>query len=128
MTTTDKPCTRFTLEPRRWYACELIGDEFGEDKCSYSPIKAYGFEPVGDGSRTLILSFYHANYPAGVRDKTYRLQTIERGSTFLLVRSLDHQPARILRIYDIDATWMGRHFPSMKPARGDVQAWLETNL
>ena len=116
---------RFTLEPRRWYACELIGDEFGEDKCSYSPIKVYQVKALGDGSRTFVLSFYHANYPAGVQDKTYRLQTIERGRTYLLARSLEHEPTRVLQIYDIDAHWLERHFPGMKPVRGDIQTWME---
>ena len=118
---------RFTLEIRRWYACEFIGDEFSADKCSYSPIMVDKLETLGDGSRTFVLSFYHANYPEGVRGKVYRLQTLERGQTYLLARSLDHDPRRVLQIYDIDAAWLERHFPGMEPVRGDVQAWLETN-
>lgn len=119
---------RFTLKARRWYACERIGDEFGEDRCSYAPIKLHKVEALGDGSRTFVLSFYDANYPAGVRDKTYRLQTVERGQTYLLARSRDHEPLRFLQIYDIDATWLERHFPGMKRVRGDIQTWLETNV
>lgn len=59
--------TRFTLQRGRWYACELIGDEFGEDKCSYSPIKVFAVEPQKSGNRKFGLKFYHASYPAGVR-------------------------------------------------------------
>lgn len=118
---------RFALEPRRWYACELIGNEFADDMCSYSAIKVHKLEALGDGSRTFVLSFYHANYPEGVRDKVYRVQTVERGQTYLLVRSLEHEPCRFLQIYDIDTAWLERHFPETEPVRGDVQTWLETN-
>lgn len=92
---------RFTIEDDRWYACELIGDEFEDDICSYSPIKILKLETHKKGDRSLILHFYHANYPEGVRDKSYNLRTIERGDKFLLAKSLDHSPVRILQIYDI---------------------------
>ena len=76
--------TRFTLVHDCWYACEFIGDEFddahGEDRCSYSPIKVLCCEPLADGTRCMRLEFFHANYPAGVQDKVYTRQTIERGA------------------------------------------------
>lgn len=115
---------RFKLEPDRWYACEIIGDEFDGDKCSYSPVKVLNIKPLVRGNRTLVLEFYHANYPEGVRDKAYTLQTIERGDTFFLARSLDHDPVRILQFYDIDAEWLIRHFPGLRPDRQDAQGWL----
>jgi hypothetical protein len=47
---------RFTLERGKWYACELIGDDFTEahssDLCSYSPIKVEGVFPLRSGDRT----------------------------------------------------------------------------
>ena len=119
---------RFTLVRDRWYACEFIGDEFHEDKCSYSPIKVHDATPTLDGTRTLNVRFYHANYPEGVQNKSYRLQTLERGQTFLLARSHDHQPTRILLIYDIDGAWVARHFPGfVPPPDADIQAWLDRN-
>jgi hypothetical protein len=121
--------TRFTLVRDRWYACEFIGDEFDKDLCSYSPIKVLGLQPMNDGSRRLRLEFFHANYPAGVQGKVYTLQTMERGQRLLLTRSLDHEPARLLQIYDIDAAWVRRHFNFQRPPEADIglDRWLNDN-
>lgn len=121
---------RFTLERGRWYACELIGDEFsdvfGTDQCSYSPIKIFDVSPAQTGDRTFRLHFYHANYPEGVQDKEYIMRMIERGTNMLLARSLEHTPPRFLQIYEITSEWVSTHFPSMSPDR-DIQAWLDRN-
>jgi hypothetical protein len=117
---------RFTLKSGRWYACEFIGDEFDEDKCSYSPIRIKRVERIGD--RTFRLHFYHANYPEGVRDKTYTLKTITRGKSFLLSKSVDHQPLRILQIYEINWTWVRRHFSGITQEDADIQEWLERTV
>ena len=74
------------------------------------------------------LDFYHANYPEGVREKRYTLQTIERGERFLLARSVEHNPVRILQIYDINYEWIVRHFTGLVPDREDIQGWLDRNL
>jgi len=118
---------RFTLRSGEWYACEFIGDEYDQDKCSYSPIKIQQIEPCKTGKREVVLSFYHANYPEGVRDKKYRLQTIERGETFLLAKSLDHSPSRLLQIYKISSDWISNHFGINCPNDIDVNNWLERN-
>lgn len=115
---------RFTLERGKWYACELIGDEFSEDKCSYSPIKIYEISPSDKGERTFKLNFHHANYPEGVQNKEYALRTIERGRTYLLAKSFNHSPVRYLLIYDIDRDWVKRHFSVNYPAK-DIQEWLD---
>ncbi len=119
--------TRFTLQPGQWYACELIGDEFDEDKCSYSPIKVLKVEPGKTGNRTFALHFYHANYPEGVRDKVYQLQTIEWGRSLLLARSLEHDPPRFLQVYEISVEWVTRHFRGADPDSQDIQGWLDRN-
>jgi hypothetical protein len=119
---------RFTIETNRWYACELIGDEFEADICSYSPIKILRIETLAHGDRTLSLHFYHANYPEGVRDKSYNLRTIERGEKFFLAKSLDHNPVRILQIYDISYEWVVRHFPGMMPDKNDLHRWFDRHL
>lgn len=118
---------RFTLKPDRWYACELIGDEFDEDLCSYSPIRIHSLSMLGTGSRLFELHFYHANYPEGVRDKTYKLETIERGAKFLLSKSRDHDPVRFLKIYDIDWSWLCRRGLNNIDSEFDVQTWLDRN-
>lgn len=116
---------RYTLQPKRWYACEFIGDEFAGDRCAYSPIRVNNFETLGAGQ--FRLSFYHANYPEGVRDKAYKLVTIERGIRFLLARSAEHKPTRILLIYDIDSEWLRRHFQGLSFEKTDIQLWLDRN-
>lgn len=75
---------RFTLEPRQWYAMELISSEFGPNIRRCSPIEVYSLTPAGGGKRRLELSFYNAAYPAGVRDKLYTLQTIKRAEHFFI--------------------------------------------
>ncbi len=119
---------RFTLQPGRWYACELIGDEFDEDQCSYSPIRVDAVVPEGKGSRCLELQFYHANYPEGVRDKRYRLQTVHRGRSYLLAKSTEHDPVRFFQIYEIDGEWLVRHGEPQLRMLGDIQESLTRML
>ncbi len=124
---THSPHAAFTLAPERWYACELIGDAFDQDRCSYSAIRVLDLHPGRSGPGTLDLAFYHANYPEGVRDKDYRLAVIARTERLLLARSLTHQPARFLQLYDIDWDWLARHF-GIQEAPMDVQHCLNENL
>jgi hypothetical protein len=127
----DKQCEvwlmRFTLETDRWYACEIIGDEFTDDKCSYSTIRVDRIKPLKQGNGTFRLDFYHANYPEGVRNKSYLLRTLYRGDTLLIAQSLEHTPIRLLQIYDIDESWIRRHFPEAKLDDQNVQDWLTKN-
>lgn len=116
---------RFTLCPNTWYACELIGDEFSQDKCSYSPIKVYEFHPVGVGDRSFVLEFFHANYPEGVQDKSYRLQTVHRGESLILARATDYEPARFLQLYEITAEWLNEHFKSATRVTESPQIYLD---
>ena len=116
---------RFTLERGHWYACEIIGDEFDTDRCSYTPIKVFAVTPSKTGNREFKLDFFHANYPAGVQNKHYRLRTIERGKRYLLARSLDHTPIRFLQIYEITPDWIRAHFPGMQPDTSNFSGWLD---
>ena len=77
----DQQVTRFTLIPGHWYAVEFIGDEFSvaDDFRSHSAIRVDSVITAPGGQRCFDLSFYHANYPEGVRDKVYTLQTVEAG-------------------------------------------------
>lgn len=118
---------KFTLTPRRWYAAELIGDEFGPTLRSYSPIRIEAVSPKRTGMGVFELRFYHANYPEGVRGKTYTLQTLERGSRFLLAKSTGHKPHRFLLIYEITADWLRQHFGAEILADTDVETWLNRN-
>lgn len=119
---------RFTLEPRRWYACQLIGDEFIGQPHRYSPIRVESVTPRKTGSRTLDLAFYHANYPEGVRYKTYTLQTLERGKLYLLARSTTHETVRIMLIHSIDWDWLEAHFDIRREEGVSVDDRLNCNL
>ena len=121
---------RFTLRPAQWYAAEFIGDEFSlnNELRSYSPILVNAIEPGGSGKRHFHLSFYHANYPEGVRDKHYPLQTIERGEQFMLTRSTEHTPTRLLLIYDITWPWLRLHFGAQQmDDSSDIGRWLSNH-
>lgn len=76
--------TGFTLEPRKWYAMELIGPEFGPEVRRCSPIRVDAVELVESGSRRLHLSFFHAAYPEGVQSKSYTVETIQRSDQFFV--------------------------------------------
>lgn len=119
---------RFTFTPGCWYAAELIGDEFGQDLRSLSPIRVDRVTPMKAGSRCFELAFYHANYPESVRDKVYRLQTLERARHFLLALSTEHTPHRVLLFHDIDSDWLRRHFGITVPEGQVVHEWLDRNL
>lgn len=102
--------TLFTLVPGRWYAAELIGDDFGDALRSYSPIRVDGIKPLGTGSGELLLDFFHANYPQGVQPKSYRLQIVERQARFLFARRLGQTPTRLVLIYEPTWDWLKQHF------------------
>ena len=119
---------QFTLRPGIWYATEFIGDEFGKEIRSYSPIRVDRFTPKRSGQRRSTIEFYHANYPEGVGHKSYELATIERASSFLLARSVDHEPTRFLLIYDITWPWIEPQFPNARTEQSaDIQGWLSRN-
>jgi hypothetical protein len=119
---------RFRIQPQRWYACQFIGDGFSDSLHAYSPIKVRAIKPMRTGERTFQLDFYHANYPEGVRDKSYELTTIQRGSTMVLTRSRQHDPARFLLIASLTNGWLNQHFPSLEVETQDLEGWLDRNI
>lgn len=118
---------RLNLIPGRWYAAELIGDEFDDDKTSYTPIKINGVYPKGSGKGLLEIDFYHANYPGGVNGKRYRLKVVVHGRTFLLAKSVDHDPVRVLQVYEISSAWLKRHFNLDCEGSDGIDQWLDRN-
>jgi hypothetical protein len=120
---------RFTLKPGHWYAAEIIGDEFGPALRHYSPIRLQALKPTKNGTRTFQLSFYHANYPEGGRDKTYPLRTLERANHFLFAECLDHHPRRFLLLREISWEWLRDHFGIEPPRRSqDIAIWLDDRM
>lgn len=110
--------SRFTLEPRKWYAMELLGPEFGENVRHCSPIEVHSLKPAGGGKRCLDLTFYHAAYAAGVQNKTYTLQTIKRSKHFLLASVVGTE--RLALFVELTDDWLNKNFEhSLQPARRD---------
>lgn len=108
--------TRFTLEPRNWYAMELLGPEFGENVRHCSPIQVYSLTPAGDGKGWFELSFYHAACPAGARDKVYTLQTINRSQHFLLANVVG--TTRLVLLMEMTDEWVAKNVKhSLEPVQ-----------
>lgn len=119
--------TRFTLEPEKWYAMELIGDEFVGPNylLRYSPIKVLALNLSGKGTRSFKLEFFHANYPAGVQNKIYRLRTIARSDHFMLAESLDNKPSRIIHLQRLSHQWLNSHFQARISSDREAIEWIE---
>ncbi len=106
---------RFTLDPGRWYAMMLLGDEFDATAmCSLapSPVRVETITPLKTGQGQFELAFLHANCPEGAQDRMYRLRTIHRGQAGLLVQSEDHDPTRFFYIAELTTGWLQHNFPT----------------
>ena len=115
---------RYRLRESAWYAAEFLGDGLIRSGHRYSPIRVDNIMPLKTGNRIFELEFLHANYPAGVQDKTYRLQTLHAGDEYILTRGVDGGPTRFLLIYDIDAEWMSQHFQIKLKRNESAADWL----
>jgi hypothetical protein len=100
--------SRFTLDPREWYAMELLSSEFGTEVRRYSPIRVDGLAPKGSGSRRFDLSFFHAAYPEGVQNKVYTIKTVQRCDHFLFGRVADTN--RLVLFLELSDKWLKQHF------------------
>lgn len=78
--------------------------------------------------QALWIDIYHSNYPQGVQSKTYKLETIERGKNFILAKSLDHEPTRIMHIFDLDWKWIHNHPPPLSKRQIVENWWIENFL
>jgi|GEM_PF-1350124 hypothetical protein len=115
--------SRFTLEPRKWYAMEILGPEFGENVRHCSPIEVHSLKPAGGGKRCLDLTFYHAAYSVGVQNKTFTLQTIKRSKHFLLASVVGTE--RLALFMELTDDWLKKNFEhSLESARRDKKDHL----
>ena len=116
---------RFTLGRGEWYAVDFIADDVPnsmEGGYGYSPIYIIEINPRKSGERLFDLKFFHANYPQGVKQKKYFLETVHRGNIYLLARTKDRTPVRFLCIHELTKKWAIMHF-DMDPEMS-VQEWL----
>ena len=114
----------YRLQRGNWYAAEFLGDSLVRSGHRYSPIYVYEITPLKTGKRIFELSFFHVNYPEGVQDKLYRLQTLHAGEEYVLSRSVEHDPERFVLVYDIDAAWLKDHFDITIPRTESAATWL----
>ena len=119
---------KYRLQRGDWYSAEYLGDSLIRSGNRYSPIRVEEITPLKTGNRIFELKFLHANYPAGVQDKTYRLQTLHAGEEYLLARSVGHGPTRFLLIYDIDAEWLREHFHINISGTENAEDWLTSKF
>ena len=115
---------RFRLRVGTWYAAEFLEDDLIHAGHRCSPIRVDQITPLKTGNRIFELKFFHANYPEGVQAKEYRLQTLHAGEEYILARSVGHDPARFLLIYDIKSEWLRRHFQVDLDDGQSAEDWL----
>ena len=106
---------------------EMLGADFGDELRTYSPIRVEGIRLGHDGTRQFHLDVYHANYPQGVQDKRYHLNTIERTKDVILARRCDHKPTRWLLFHALSPKWITDHFNVALRRDADVEQWLKNN-
>ncbi len=81
----------------------------------YSPVWVSEVRPLKTGAGRLVVSFYHANYPEGVRDKVYELTVLHRAPGFVLSKNQTGEigQERIVIFEAISGDWLRRHFPAL---------------
>lgn len=82
--------------------------------------------PLSTGHGEFELHFFHANYPAGVHDKQYRLRTILRTASYLAAAVTDSP--RIVVFQPVSREWLRDRFDFVVPADEDIGRWLETRV
>jgi hypothetical protein len=119
----------FTLQRHRWYAMQVILPSGGQE---FSPIWIYDVLPQQTGKKLLQLSFWHANYPEGVRNKVYDLHVLRRTSWhalnakyagYLMAERKLEEKKQVILLTAVTAEWVETHF-RMTP-EGDLQEWLD---
>ena len=103
---------KFMLENRKWYALQFLDLEHFSfsNKARFSPIRIDKIKPLKTGKSIFILSFYHMNYPEGVNEKKYKLQTLIHNKNFIIAKQINSDALKennkILYIHDIDLKWI----------------------
>lgn len=113
----------FSLHPGRWYAVELIDDEFeSDDPRRFSPVYIYRVRPLRTGARLLRVRFWHENYHEGAQGREGDWKILERTPGLLLARIQDY-PVQLAHIRELSWKWLGDRFRIYpKPGEIDVQA------
>jgi hypothetical protein len=111
---------QLTLRPQRWYAMLTVHPEGAQD---VSPIWLKEVRELPSGKGLLELTFWHANYPAGVQFKSYALRVLRREMGFLLAERHDVESKDLVLVSDITKEWVEHHF--RESPTGWIQKWLD---
>ncbi len=69
------------------------------------------------------MDFFHANYPAGVQNKSYMVGTIDRQGDYLLGRVA--QSDRFILLFNLNHGWLSHHFDAQVGPDGSLEEWCE---
>jgi len=103
-----KPVSFFTLHPNRWYGMQLWTEGPVVGGTTFSPIRIYKVRPLKSGNNELQVDFFHAFYPEGVRDKSYRLRILYRGTNYLLAQCPETE-GRCVWLGHLTKDWLKPH-------------------
>ena len=97
---------RFTLEPRKWYAWQMLPGYVNHPY--HSPILVHDVQPLGTGAGLFQLHFYNAFYAEGVRDFKLTIQTLNRQREYTVgVISYNDKPNdRTCIIHAVTFDWL----------------------
>lgn len=79
---------------------------FPDGHWHFSPVWVFRVTPLQNGTRTLEVDFFHANYPEGVQGKSYKLRIARRSEGFVLA----NRDELIVIFQKIDWDWLKQHF------------------
>ena len=88
--------------------------EYRDDQFNhYSPIYVYEFRALKTGQGAFKLDFFHANYSAGVQEKTYELKTVLRNTFILIAERIDSKTeagSPLTFLSELSSDWLQSHF------------------
>ena len=79
----------------------------------YSPIYVYDLRALKTGKSIFQLDFFHANYSAGVQEKTYELKTVLRNTYLLIAERIDSKieaNSPLTFLSELSSDWLKSHF------------------
>jgi hypothetical protein len=114
-----------TVLPDHWYAAELFGASGASTNPTLSPILVSKVEALKTGQGLMRLSFYHANYPEGVRDKVYDLRVVARSHDYLAAVRTERGSNCLMIVIPITRDWLRINFPTLAvTATDDLHGFL----
>jgi hypothetical protein len=114
--TVDKQTNKLKINPRSWYAWQMIPGYIGERNVPYSsPIFVERVVPKKTEKGTLTLDFVNVLYAEGVQGFTLDLKVLKHSSDYLIADLLygPEGPDRAVIISHIEFAWIERFCPGL---------------